>query len=139
MVVKLTIGIVICFDSEYILVYGPKISIDKILEGRSQVNQGQNSDMGEGVSKMAKKILTSFMNINVNENVRSAVIRPHSIKLCMLDIQRQIEQKVSSHHFSPLPPLYFHHLKLAYSLFRGLKVYICKNVSRKEKYMKQWI
>ena len=35
MVVKLTIGIVICFDSEYILVYGPKISIDKILEGRS--------------------------------------------------------------------------------------------------------
>ena len=34
----------------------------KILEGRSLVNQGQNSDMGRGLSKTAKKIPTSFMD-----------------------------------------------------------------------------
>ena len=34
----------------------------KILEGRSLVNQDQNSDLGEGVSKTAKKIPTSFMD-----------------------------------------------------------------------------
>ena len=31
-----------------------------MLEGRSYVNQGQNSDVGEGVSKMAKKIPRFF-------------------------------------------------------------------------------
>jgi hypothetical protein len=41
---------------------GLKVRCCKILEGRSEVKQGQNSDMGEGVSKMAKKIPTSFMN-----------------------------------------------------------------------------
>ena len=34
----------------------------KILEDRNYVNHGQNSDMGEGISKTAKKILTSFMD-----------------------------------------------------------------------------
>ena len=33
-----------------------------MLEGRSLGNQNQNFDMGEGVSKTAKKIPTSFMD-----------------------------------------------------------------------------
>ena len=43
-------------------VEGLKFRCCKILEGRSWVNQGQNSDMGEGGIKNCQKIPTSFMD-----------------------------------------------------------------------------
>ena len=39
-----------------------KFRCSKLLECRSQVNQGQNSDMGEGGIKNGQKITTSFMD-----------------------------------------------------------------------------
>jgi hypothetical protein len=41
---------------------GSEIPMFTNLEGRSLVNQGQNPEMGRGLSKKDKKILTSFMD-----------------------------------------------------------------------------